>query len=337
MTRIIGIAGTAKNTGKTTTTSAIMERVYSRGIVLGLTSIGLDGEIVDNVTGLPKPRITCENGTYVAIAEACLTASTAQIEIIQKTEIRTALGRLIVGRVKKPGLVVVAGPNKSSELRMVNLILEELGCRLILVDGALNRIAPMVETDGIILATGASRTADINKLTKETSAFAGILNIPIWQGDDSTFLQVGSILSEEMVRGLLPEISSHISGITISGIIGEGSFQKLLQLGREQLRGKTILLRDPIKVLVAGSPDRMQELIGSLNEAGVNIAVQKKINLLCVTINPFYPRYRYQSRDYEPAYIDKNELKAALTASISVPVVNVLDEGIDELWTALEI
>lgn len=337
MTRIIGIAGTAKNTGKTTTTSAIMERVYSEGITLGLTSIGLDGEMIDNVTGLPKPRITCQKGTFVAIAEACLKASTARIEVVKITEIRTALGRLIVGRVEEPGLVVIAGPNKSSELRMVNSDLESFGCRLILVDGALNRIAPMVETHGLVLATGASRTADINKLTRETRAFAEILDIPTWQAAENHVLEVSSILNEEMVKELLARISPTVTGIVVSGIIGENSFEKLLQLGKEKLKGRTIVLKDSIKVLVAGAPDRMQEIIASLNEAGVQIAVQKKINLLSITINPFYPRYRYQSRDYEPAYIDKDELKKTLAANLAVPVVNVLDEGIDELWAALEI
>jgi hypothetical protein len=55
---VVGIAGTAKNTGKTTTLSAIMgEARKEPALVLGLTSIGYDGEGFDNVTGLPKPRI----------------------------------------------------------------------------------------------------------------------------------------------------------------------------------------------------------------------------------------------------------------------------------------
>lgn len=337
MARIIGIAGTAKNTGKTTTTAAIMSEVYARGIPLGLTSIGFDGEMVDNVTGLPKPRITCEKGTVVAIAEACIAAGTARIEIIRRTEIRTALGRLILGRVQEPGLVVIAGPNKSSELRMVNSALTDLGCRLILVDGALNRIAPMVETHGLILATGAARTADLAKLARETGAFAEIFNLPTWEDTKGEILEVGSILNQEMVQDLLARVTPQISGVLVAGIIGGNSFQKLRELGGEKLKGKTLIMQDPVKVLVAGSPDWMQELIASFQAEGIRVAMQKRVKLLAVTINPFYPRYRYQSRDYEPAYVDKDELKQTLAEKVPVPVVNVLEEGVRELWTTLEV
>jgi len=57
MSLIVGIAGTAKNTGKTTTTSAILDELYNMEIPIGLTSIGYDGEEIDNITRLPKPRL----------------------------------------------------------------------------------------------------------------------------------------------------------------------------------------------------------------------------------------------------------------------------------------
>ena len=63
---ILGIAGTAKNTGKTTTTNAILACLRKRGIAVFLTSIGYDGENLDNVTGLPKPKIPVEPGDIIA-------------------------------------------------------------------------------------------------------------------------------------------------------------------------------------------------------------------------------------------------------------------------------
>ena len=79
-TIIIGIAGTAKNTGKTTTTSFIMAEVKkNEKLNLGLTSIGYDGEDIDNVTGLPKPKIEVWPGVLVAVAEKCLKVSTAEV------------------------------------------------------------------------------------------------------------------------------------------------------------------------------------------------------------------------------------------------------------------
>ncbi|MBA7549071.1 hypothetical protein ES705_41544 [subsurface metagenome] len=55
--KVLGILGTAKNTGKTTTTSTLLKIANNRNLSVGITSIGYDGEDVDNITGLPKPRI----------------------------------------------------------------------------------------------------------------------------------------------------------------------------------------------------------------------------------------------------------------------------------------
>ncbi|MBU4562316.1 hypothetical protein KKB17_02785, partial [bacterium] len=55
--KVLGILGTAKNTGKTTTTSALLEIANNKNLSVGITSIGYDGEDIDNITGLPKPRI----------------------------------------------------------------------------------------------------------------------------------------------------------------------------------------------------------------------------------------------------------------------------------------
>lgn len=339
MARIIGIAGTAKNTGKTTTMTALMEEVYRKKIILGLTSIGYDGEMMDNVTGLPKPRVTAQAGTLVAIAAGCLPGCSAEIEIIEETDIKTALGRVIIGRVQKEGLVVLAGPNKSTELRRVNHLLAQYGCGLIFVDGALNRVAPMAETDGLILATGAARTTDIDKLALETKAIARLLNLPDYhatQVKEYSILQVSSLLNGEMVEEMLEQLTPQIREIHIAGLIGENSFVALLETGREKLAGHTLVLSDPIKILVAGAPDKMLTILESLTDAGITVMVKKGLHLLAITINPFYPRYRYVTHDYEPAYVDKNRLKEMLGHECPVAVVDVVDVGVEKLWHYLQ-
>src|SRR5260221_11001977 len=56
----LSLVGLSKNVGKTTTTNHLLEtllgeRLY-RAQELALTSLGLDGEATDALTGLPKPR-----------------------------------------------------------------------------------------------------------------------------------------------------------------------------------------------------------------------------------------------------------------------------------------
>jgi molybdopterin-guanine dinucleotide biosynthesis protein len=331
---ILGFCGTAKNTGKTTAMKVIMDAAAARKMTIALTSIGYDGELVDHVTGLPKPRVYALPGTLLAIADSCAKGSTADIEILQRTDIGTALGKVIIGRVRKPGLILLAGPTKSVEIRKVNQLLDDYGCDLILVDGALNRIAPMVETDGIIMATGASRNTDIAILTAETAAMSAVYQTPLWEAKPSRpTLMSGSVLDEEMAAEMLGRLTPEVMDICINGIIGEKGFEALLELGPEKLKGKSIILPDPIKLLVAGSPIDVKGWIDKLKDQEIDIYVKRQVDLRMITINPFYPQYRYASHDYEAAYIDKEALKQAMLAAVTIPVVNVLDVSEGQLLT----
>src|SRR5947207_9798332 len=89
----------AKNVGKTTTTNHLLatllgEQLY-RADELALTSLGLDGEAIDALTGLPKPRYVPEAGMLVATTAALLLQAEsegARIERLHQLPGRTALG-----------------------------------------------------------------------------------------------------------------------------------------------------------------------------------------------------------------------------------------------------
>ena len=51
------VVGMAKNAGKTLTQNYLRTLVQAEGYVIGLLSIGLDGEKIDALTRLPKPAI----------------------------------------------------------------------------------------------------------------------------------------------------------------------------------------------------------------------------------------------------------------------------------------
>jgi hypothetical protein len=329
---ILGFCGTAKNTGKTTAMKIVMDAAAKRNMIVALTSIGYDGELVDHITGLPKPRVYALPGTLVAIADSCAKGSTADIEILKRTDIATALGKVVIGRVRKPGLILLAGPTKSVEMRKMYQLLQAYSCNLILVDGALNRIAPMVETDGIILATGASRNTDIDILTAEAAAISEIYRLPAWLPDPRTnAFTSGPVLDAAMAEAMLDQLTPEHTDVFVKGIIGAQGFEALLEKGLERLKGKTIVMEDPIKLLVAGSPVDVQSWLMALNDNQIKVLVKKSVDLRMITINPFYPQYRYASHDYEAAYIDKKALKQAMVASVKAPVVNVLDEDEDKL------
>ena len=66
----LALIGLAKNVGKTTTTNHLLETLLGeklyRAEELALTSLGLDGEAIDALTGLPKPRYVPQAGLIVA-------------------------------------------------------------------------------------------------------------------------------------------------------------------------------------------------------------------------------------------------------------------------------
>lgn len=329
----IGIAGTAKNTGKTTTLFALMEALLQSGAVapaqLALTSIGYDGERMDNVTGLPKPRIRVMEGMLTAVAQRCLRHSEAEVEVLQDTGIMTPMGTILLGRVRKGGLLVVAGPNKSGELARVLALLEQAGAAMSIVDGALGRIAPMVMVDGLILATGASRTQDLQRLALETESLLALLRLPVLQPKGAV-AAFPSILGEKGFAALLRGLQEADTA-AIQGVLSEELLWLLPGQG-EALRGRRLLFPDSIKLLIASDLVRARRCIAQLAELGLEVGVQKRVHAIAVTVNPYYPKYNYgQGQEYAAAYVEQAALHAAIAGSVQTPCYDVVAQGAQAL------
>jgi hypothetical protein len=346
--QVIGIAGTAKNTGKTTTTAALIEEIKLTGKLLGLTSIGFDGEETDNVTGLPKPRLLLSVGTLVAIAEKCLAASSAEIQVLMKLGIFTPLGEIIIGRVEAAGMVVIAGPNKAHQLGEVLSQLQAWQPDIVLVDGALNRLAPMVETRGLILATGAARTPDLECLYRETLDLCEVFQWPVLDeklrkqfftagkpaGSElliSVLDQAGrvivmegkSLLGNQQVEKLMGLILPTTRAILIPGIVSYTALKALLDCLLIQTVRPVLVFTDPIKLIVSPDFFKLKILLDGWEKAGGNLAILNSLPLLMVTLNPFYPAFDESTGSYTAAFIDGGELRARLSKLLKVPVIDV--------------
>lgn len=340
----LGLAGTAKNTGKTTTTATLIHDLRLRGISFYLTSIGYDGENIDNITGLPKPKLRLEAGDIIATAEKCIEASTAQLKRLAQTDIFTPLGRVWIVKVEKAGLVVTAGPNKSSEVRKLDSLFREFGPGIRLFDGALNRIAPMAETEAFILATGAAKMPDIPGLARETELISQIANLPAIP--DSSELNARNLKNVTLLspdRAVLYEwpksslltaadAAPLYSGgdlptkayLYIPGIISLAALECCLPLlHKANIR---LVFHDPVKLLVSGDA-ALFELLIKLPEHGGFVGVIRRVPLLAVTVNPFYSEYRYETKTYQPAFVDALRLQVAVQRAVTVPVVNVIKQG----------
>jgi hypothetical protein len=252
----------------------------------------------------------------------------------------------MVMEVLAPGLVVTAGPNKSTEVRELSHILHQLGPGVTIFDGALNRIAPMAQTDGIILATGASKTPNIPLLAKETETIWRIANLPTvprarelaaLQFKTVTFLDEHfnvekmtdrpSLLSENDVASMLPAQITRDSFLYIPGVISERALKELIAILKERPVPLNLAFADPIKLLVSSNTFAFFRLFEQLQEYHVFTGVVRPIPLLAVTVNPFYPEYRFDTKTYKPAYVDLRHLQVSVQRHIKTPVFNVVRQG----------
>ncbi|MGI6364704.1 MAG: hypothetical protein ACOX2G_03010 [Bacillota bacterium] len=325
--QVLGIAGTAKNTGKTTTTVAIINQ-WPRHQHLAVTSIGYDGESKDNVTGLPKPRLNVPAGALVVTAEGCLEAGSARLETIEKTDLTTPLGRLVICRVRSSGLVVLAGPNSQSALRFIIDRLREQEIELLLVDGALGRLAPMAAADGLVLATGAARTRDLDRLAQETAALSALFSLEMAEDLIEPILQLGSMLVEEQGRhGALA--AAGYRTVEFSGVVDLAPLK--LFIGEIGDALPDLILRDPVKLMLSQDLVETAKLLAAYRERGGRVLVRNTLPLKVITVNPFYPDFDAVSFKYAPGMLDALELYSAIAGTVSVPVVDVVRQGGAEL------
>ncbi len=346
----IGIAGTAKNTGKTTTLQALLEETTRAGIRFGLTSIGYDGEWKDNITGLPKPRIHVQEGALVGVAAACIGASTCRIRVLSGTGIQTALGEVLVGEVIEPGLLITAGPNKIRDLHILQESMKEQECQLLFIDGALNRIIPFSLTDGIILATGAARNMNISALADDSQIFDQILCFPYHlnpgeKGESNVAIRrpnqkvlelpFKSLLTADQAHRVAEAADPETEWIAIPGAVQADALSLLVKLLQKSKLKPCIMIPTALQLIPGGSQETTRAALCSWSAQGGCWSVAKIVPLLAMTVNPFYPAYRFSGTTYENAYVDAEELLHAVESKVSVPVFNIKVSGSEPLWRIL--
>lgn len=317
--RIISIIGTAKNAGKTTVLNRIIKDYHNQ--VLAITSIGLDGEKIDNVTFKEKPQITVSKHTIIATAESCLAESTIEYVIYEKTGINTPLGEIVIIEVTKEGDVLVAGPSANYLMKeIINKFLKYNPVK-ILIDGALFRksIASTKLVDSIIVVTGASYHSDMLKVVNDTFTF--IKQLTLEKTKNQTVLDYGlnenyflnnqtkyvikkSLIAneEELLDGIKSYETLCLKGALTSRMVD------LFITHRNELVLKDIIVHDGSHILL--NDDQYQKL----TKLGITVTSYQQIHLLFVAYNPTSP-YQYQ--------FDNMEFKKQLQTTLKQNVVNV--------------
>jgi len=306
--------GLAKNAGKTVAVNSIIKESADSNLTLGLSSVGYDGEKMDVLSRLAKPRIVVRAGTILATATTTLSRATAGLELLAATNYITALGEVMLVRARDSGNVEIAGPDSLAEMRHCIAAMHDLDCRLVIVDGALDRVgsaAPTI-TEGTVIATGAVAGSNMRRIITRTLHVVAMFSLP--DVTDATLrdaarlaLQQGqlTVVDSQGTRALpftsalghAAAVVSHLSAASPLSLIIPGALTDslLAELNHHPRLVKQIRLVAPDPTHIFASPEIWQRFV----HLGGRAEVLSNIRIIAVTVNPTAPTGRsYAPREF---------------------------------------
>lgn len=323
--RSLSVVGMEKNVGKTVTLNYLLQRLASTTKSVAVTSIGIDGEGVDQVTSTAKPDITLNEGTLFVTSEQHYRCRHLIADILALSDWRTSLGRLVAARALSRGQVLLSGPADTAHLVDVIEQTRQLGADITLVDGALSRMSlasPSV-TDAMLLATGAAYSLNMQQLVRGTAFVCSLIELNrvdddlynrlhgIRQGvyaiDENGGLKLLDMPSAVLFERDKQSLFTHGHRLFVSGVVTD----KFLSYIRMQKAccGYEIIVQDFTKLFV--SP----EVYTAYVRRGGRMSVLYKTNLVGVTVNPVSPK------GYT---LDSARLCAELSDALRRPVYDVM-------------
>jgi hypothetical protein len=295
----ISIIGLAKNAGKTVTLNYLIEEADNLNIKTGITSTGRDGENTDLVTQTQKPSILVTEGMYVATAKKTLMLSNAKTEILETTGISTAMGEVIIVRVRQRGNIQIAGPVGTSDMKYVAGRLKYYGAEVVFIDGAIDRkaVSSPVITDACVIATGAVLSRDMKKVLEKTAHAVECYSLNEADGHVKNILQKINktcIISEDE-SVVVPDIKTSITGgkkiselideksthVFVKGAVTSALLKDLWE--NKYLRGIKLIIEDGTKIFTDIN------VWNEMRRKGLTVETMNTINVLAVTLNPVSP------------------------------------------------
>ncbi|MCK9627389.1 MAG: hypothetical protein M0R37_02215 [Bacteroidales bacterium] len=327
--RSLSIVGLEKNTGKTECFNYLIKRLSNKSLSIAVTSIGLDGERIDSVTGTKKPEIYLREGIFFATSEKLYKQRKILSEVVGISDSTGSLGRIITARALACGKVMLAGPTGTSDLKQW---MEEMRIKyklsLCIVDGALSRmsLASPTVSEAMILTTGASLSLNINHLVQKTGRLVDLVRLPltsantfatlenvhsgIWgitKDSELINLKISSALEIEQVETVILQT---MVAVFISGALTDRFLNVLIN--RINVDGFELIVRDFTKIFAD------HRTIFNFQRRGGKIRVLQRSNLIAVCVNPASPT---------GAVLNSELLCSELENEIKVPVYDIIKDG----------
>ncbi|MFX0057467.1 MAG: hypothetical protein ACFE85_17180 [Candidatus Hodarchaeota archaeon] len=326
--KVISIIGLAKNVSKTTTLNHIIKYLQANHII-GLTSIGRDGEKYDVITQLPKPRIHINKDVYVVTAEQCSKDSEIEMDLVKKTGFNTPLGEVMIFKTRGSGLIELAGPSINAHISEIIKDLFDLKCDIVLIDGAFDRNSYATPTisDATIISTGASVSEDIHQVISITDHTVKILNLERENNEEIinkskeiiNKAKIGFIRKDNSIKildlltalGSAKEINQYLTEnvkyIVINGSVTDQLLESLTK-SIKKYKSITILVEDATKLFIS------QKTFYKFKKSSGKIKVLNPIKIIAITVNPTSPNGKN---------FDKKHFLELLKEKITIPIYDL--------------
>ena len=320
----LSIVGLEKNTGKTECLKYVLDRMPVQSKRIAVTSIGIDGETVDQVTRTQKPEIVLREGMYFGTSEMHYRQRRLVSELIDVSDENTSLGRVVTAKALTGGKILLSGPSSAISLRRWMGEMRRLDIDLVIIDGALSRMssASPAVSQSMILATGAAYSASMSTLVSKTSHVVDLVNLELTSEDNIRTLMPlekgvwfidneGGLNSLEALTSLSKDI--HFEGMEdcrtlyVAGALVDGFLEKVRK--NKTLKQVELVVRDFTKIFV--TPQQFRLFLKS----GGRIRVLQRSKLIAVTVNPTSP---------SGYVLDSDTLCNKLSEAIQLPVYDLL-------------
>ena len=320
----LSIVGLEKNTGKTECLKYVLDRLPVQSKRIAVTSIGIDGETIDQVTRTQKPEIVLREGMYFGTSEMHYRQRRLVSELIDVSDENTSLGRVVTARALTGGKILLSGPSSASSLKRWMDEMHRSGIELVVIDGALSRMssASPAVSQSMILATGAAYSANMNTLVSKTAHVVELVNLDLTSDENIKKLmpldkgvwfidKQGRLKGLDAVTSLSRDI--HFEGMEdcetlyVAGALVDGFLEKVRK--NKSLKQTELVVRDFTKVFV--SPQQFRLFL----KGGGRLHVLQRSKLLAVTVNPTSP---------SGYVLDSDTLCGRLSEAIGLPVYDLL-------------
>jgi len=339
----LALVGLAKNTGKTIALAALLAELQDAGRLVGVTSVGRDGEERDVIDlRIEKPRVMLPEGSLVATTDGLLSASGIPHSLLENTGVRTPLGPVVIARLREPGAIEVAGPSTAAEVRAVSDAMLGHGAEQVLIDGAIDRRAassPDV-SDALVMSTGAILSNELDEVVARTRHAVELVRLPRLAHESAAGRRLREVaqplehgtcllLDESLEahplppRFVLTAETEAIAGVLrdgappqwllVSGALPEAFLSALAPFVRRAGSELTVVVSDPTKVFLSRHGP------GFYARQGIGLLTLQSIDLRALTVNPVAP----QSHSF-----DSSLMRTRLGEAIGgVAIFDVMDPG----------